>query len=163
MKTSTASFMGCSRSGKGKMFYGIPEKRLALLRDIASDRELSASVNVDCLVEFTCIYIKHARQLAKAGEKDSARDWFRFFRNSQILNLLSSVCPSQKVTQLTEDLNFLGLECHPLDVPAVQTDLESINRCLMEILTHVKEKPFKKETVRQFNKRGASNFRLVFG
>jgi hypothetical protein len=69
---------------------------------------------------FTEIYLKAARRLARNGQKDEARNWLRFFRNSNILQILArqadpdSVLPMD-VPKLLTELSALESECHPLD------------------------------------------------
>jgi hypothetical protein len=144
------AFAGRSRAGKGKLFYGLTAAQIETAKQIRLDNSSSQSGQIRNLFTFSKIYIERARELAKCGQKDSARNWYRFFTNSQIVLLLEkSDCPGD-VKKLSEDLAFLGLECHPLEVPSFETDLESIRDCLTEILSHVKETSRKTKTVGRF-------------
>jgi hypothetical protein len=85
--------------------------------------------------KFTRRYVLHARDLAKSGQKDAARDWYRYFQNAQIVKILSAhnaVCDSSH-QELNEEIRLLGTECHPLDVVEWSTDIQAI-RAALEIL-----------------------------
>jgi hypothetical protein len=72
--------------------------------------------------------LSRARDLAKAGRKDEARDWTRFFQNSGILEILveHKALMEHEAKLLADSLHELQGECHPLDVPNYQTDLQAI-------------------------------------
>jgi hypothetical protein len=93
------------------------------------------------LRNFFSIHLERARDLAKAGRKDEARDWLRFFRNSGILGLLADehygVLDHKEKEWLTSSLRELESECHPLDVPNFQTDLQAIRGNLESISQHL--------------------------
>jgi hypothetical protein len=71
------------------------------------------------LAAFTRVYISHARDYVKGDNKDFARDLFRFISSAQILPLLkaSEAELFLDLDALQKDLDQLGRECHPLDVP----------------------------------------------
>lgn len=144
------SINGRAKAGNGKQFYGMTASHLAKLKTIRADSASGLRSHSDNLCQFTAMYVKHARDLAKTGFKDEARNWFRFFTNSQILTVLQDLPQTGDLAKLREDLNFLGLECHPLDVPSFTNDLSAICSCLTEILSHVQQTPLRKETVRRF-------------
>jgi len=100
---------------------------------------------------FTELYVARARDLARENQKDAARDWFRFFENSSVCKILESFPNAGDLPFLKQNLKQLGLECHPLDVPTFQTDLQAIRHAMAEILTHVQNKPSTIETVSRFN------------
>ncbi|HEY5296870.1 MAG TPA: hypothetical protein VIK59_03000 [Verrucomicrobiae bacterium] len=89
------------------------------------------------LRNFFTIYLERAHDLVKAGRKDDARDWLRFFRNSGILGLLADVehgvLAKQENEWLSCSLRDLETKCHPLDVPNFQTDLQAIRGQLEQI------------------------------
>jgi len=151
MKTTGtySTFTGNSLAGKGKLFYGLTPTMLDRIKLIRVDTESGPKGHTQNLYSFAAIYIKHARELAKCGQKDEARNWYRFFNNSQIVSILEDLACAGDLKNLREDLDFLGLECHPLDVPSFTTDLESIKHCLKEIFSHVEPTPRKTKTVRR--------------
>ena len=109
------------------------------------DRQLSLfavrdNPAIDCnsrlaqLALFSKIYAERALDLAKSGQKDSARNWSRFFEQSQILQSLScSGLSASDLTDLTACFKALHHACHPQDVPAWETDIEAIRGELVEI------------------------------
>jgi hypothetical protein len=80
-------------------------------------------------------YVMHARDLAKSGQKDAARDWFRYFENAQVLEIVAShnAVETSSVQNLKDELRQLGTECHPMDVADWSTDIQAI-RAALEIL-----------------------------
>lgn len=143
------TFAGRSRSASAKTFYGLTATQIEKLKLIRSDTANLQRVQSRSVFMFATIYIDRARDLARSGQKDSARNWYRFFSNSQIVALLGCLPCDGDLKKLAEDLAFLGLECHPLDVPSFETDLEAIRDCLTEILSHVKKAPRKTQPVRR--------------
>jgi hypothetical protein len=103
--------------------------------------EIHNQVRLWTLRNFFSIYIDRARDLAKEGRKDEARDWLRFFNNSGILGILSDgtsgVLTCQEEAHFKELLGKLNSECHPLDVPNYQTDLQAIRGHLEVISQHL--------------------------
>jgi hypothetical protein len=146
MNTAYSTFTGRSKSGRGKLPYGMTEKQMLRLSNARAD-QTSDELHAQNMLKFTEIYVQHARDLAKSGFKDEARNWFRFFNNSNIITVLGVLKAPGNLAQLREDLNFLGLECHPLEPSNFTTDIESIRNCLAEILTHVKKTPRKSKAV----------------
>jgi hypothetical protein len=102
----------------------------------------TTQVNLWVLRNFFAIYLDRARELAKDGKKDEARDWLRFFRNSGILNVLSDgtrgVLSRAEESLYRKNLEKLESECHPLDVPDFRTDLQAIRADLSEIKNHLR-------------------------
>lgn len=82
------------------------------------------------LRDFFGIYLRRAQDLAKAGQKDEARDWLRYFENSEIISLLSDenlgVLGACERKRFQKQLADLRVECHPQDVPDYRTDLQAI-------------------------------------
>jgi hypothetical protein len=108
------------------------------------DAELDAIAQYRGLLNFTQIYVEHARDLARSGKKDSARNWYRYFDNSRILKILAShnvTC--EKLSKLRGDLEQLKGECHPQDVPSWETDIQYIRSALEKIAANL---PRKRET-----------------
>lgn len=126
-------------TGNYTTFCGRPRALKPAGKPIQLSAQADLQVRLENMFNFAGIYIQRARDLAKAGKKDEARDWFRFFNNSQIIACLEKSGVTGDVKTLRENLNFLGLECHPLDTPDFSTDLQSIRNCLNEILSHVKK------------------------
>lgn len=86
------------------------------------------------LYRFTVFHIDSARDMAKCGQKDLARDWLRYFRNAGILQILSDAGLSREAfDELKASLRLLESECHPLDVPNFTTDLSEIRQRLTNI------------------------------
>ena len=85
---------------------------------------------------FTRRYVMHARDLARSGQKDVARDWYRFFSNAQAVQVLAGFGSVKDSTlkELAADIGQLGLECHPLDVADWKTDIQATRHCLEQIL-----------------------------
>jgi hypothetical protein len=95
--------------------------------------ELNSLMPQLCL--FTVIYAQRARDLARSGQKDSARNWSRFFSGACICEILAkSGCVGETdLTELKSVLKSLHEECHPDDVPAWETDIEAIRGTLENI------------------------------
>lgn len=104
------------------------------------DRQAGLQQHAVNMFNFTVRYIVHARDLARSGQKEEARNWCRFFENSQVLQVLESFPGVGDLFRLRGELNMLRTECHPLDVPGWQTDIQAIRYCLTEILNHVTQK-----------------------
>lgn len=99
---------------------------IAELRDYAANHpEITHRVHLGQCLQFVSIYVSHARDLAKDGQKDAAREWLRFLRSSHILDVLAH----EKA------------ECHPLDVPEYATDLQAIRAMLQQIFLKVSGQP----------------------
>jgi hypothetical protein len=156
MNTAYSTFTGRRRAA-GKPFYGMTAENLKRLNSVREDNSLSLSCHAENLFTFAGIYIQHARDLAKSGFKDEARNWYRFFNNAKIVSVLGELKVTGDVAKLREELNLLGLECHPMEPGSFTTDIEAIRSCLTEILSHVKKTPRKTKTVRQLDNRRAVN------
>lgn len=129
----------------------ISNERVDAIKKIGVENPEALRNYANNLFRFSEIHIARARDLAKSGQKDQARDWYRFFRNSSVMQLLAELPCGGHVPTLRENLDFLGLECHPLDVPDWTTDIAAIRHCMTEILAHVQKKHRKYKTVRRFN------------
>lgn len=139
MKYGYSTFLGRPKE-TGRVGYGMTAKKALQLQQIGKDSAASCAARAENLYLFTEIYIKHARDLARSGQKDEARNYFRFFNNSQIVPLLELLKIPRDVVRLRDELSMLGLECHPLEPANFTTEIESIHGVLNEILTHVKAK-----------------------
>jgi hypothetical protein len=125
-----------AKAGQGKAwFYGLNPARLAAVRARVQDGSAEAVVNLRAMFEFTEIYLGHARDLAKAGQKDAARNWVRFFECSHVLDVLADA--AFDVSGLRGLLTEVSAGCHPEDVPSWETDMQAIRATLNEILFHV--------------------------
>lgn len=148
---ATVSVGNRAKAGQGKMPWGITETMTKRILAIRADSASGLKSHAANLYQFTAQYIAHARDLARSDQKDAARDWYRYFENSQVLSVLESFSGCGDLARLRLELKQLGLECHPLDVPGWQTDIQAIRHCLTEILTYVTQKPSTNKTVRRFN------------
>jgi len=93
------------------------------------------------------IAVKRAREMARGGKKDEARDWLRFIENSQIVSLLGfyrGTIPID-VAGLRNDLDALRAECHPeahadhsSDNSEIRASLDSIAFGILTILKNQK-------------------------
>jgi hypothetical protein len=99
--------------------------------------------------KFTRRYVMHARDLARSGQKDAARDWHRYFTNAQVVKILSphNAAPDSNASELAQEISELGGECHPLDVPDWTTDIQAIRKCLEIIVENLPQKNLKPKTV----------------
>jgi len=148
---------------RGKFFYGMTAAQAARLQDIGNDESAKYLAHCKNLYTFTALYIQHARDLAKSGQKDEARNWFRFFTNAQIVSVLSDLKSCGDIAKLRDELNFLGLECHPLEPASFTTDIQAIRACLTEILSHVQNKSLKTKTVGRTNRSRTGHRKLGTG
>ena len=146
-----------AKPGEGKEPFGISPRKLKMLTAIRADTSQGLKAHSENLYSFTEIHIGRARELAQAGKKDEARDWFRFFTNANIVPLLVDLPCAGDVSKLADELKLLGTECHPLDVPSFATDLQAIRACMAEILSYVKNDSQKTESFRRSNHRRAEH------
>ena len=79
-------------------------------------------------MQFTELLVSHGRDYAKENQKDFARDVVRYVRNGRLLQILSAL--GADVSRLETSVNWLGLECHPEDVPDFKPDLVAIRASL---------------------------------
>ena len=137
-------------SGTKKSVYGLtPEKIASLVAAGANEANFSKS-----LYQFTAQFVQHARDLAKTGQTDEARNWSRFFVNSHVVDVLKNLPKSGDLSALAESINFLSLECHSENKPDYTTDLEAIRGCLNEII----EKLNRNETTTKYTTPAPSVF-----
>lgn len=109
--------------------------RIAKLRQrLAGDSEIAHRVHLGQCSMFLKFAIEHARDLAKSNAKDEARQWFKFIRNSRLLDILEHECVECDMAEMRNQLSLLGGECHPLDVPDLTNDLAAIRGHLEELL-----------------------------
>lgn len=131
-----------------KPAHGMTVAKSDSLHAIGQDQELKHQVNFLSLLNFSQIYVRHARDLAKAGQKDDARNWLRFFQNSKLVEILayqtSTVIPAGDLKKLSDDLKLLNGECHPLDVPDWAIDIQAIRAQLDYIIENL---PVKKNSL----------------
>lgn len=123
-----------------KRISALSDKKLDELQRLGQDSELTNRVNFQSLINFSRIYIHHARDLARSGQKDEARNWLRFFQNSQLVAILAyqvpGAIPVSELKTLSDDLKLLNGECHPLDQADWTTDIEAI-RSQIELLIKI--------------------------
>jgi hypothetical protein len=121
-----------AKPGHGKQ----PQITLTLqkhLQQVRSNESLDQKANLSALHRFTRIFVSHARDLAKAGKKDAARNWCHFFEGARIEEIVSSHNAADG-SSLRSDINQLRGECHPDDVISNETDLQFIRSALEQIL-----------------------------
>ena len=94
----------------------------------------SEPLPVDLLIEiknllcFAQLHADAARQMARAGFKDNARDWFRYLLNSRICEI--GQLAGQDCKGLRETLTALEHECHPHEPLKLSGELRSTERIL---------------------------------
>lgn len=131
--------MTCRTTGMGNRAKRTPLDGLTEAREyLANHPEITQRLRFQQCLNFAHSFIGHARDLAKTDKKDEARDWWRFFENSHILEILEH--EKFDVSDLRADLTQLKTECHPLDVPNFSNDLTAIRNMLEIILREVKGK-----------------------
>ena len=156
MNTGYSTFTGRSKSVR--LSYGITNKQAESLKAIGQASK--PALIAQNLFEFTSLYVKHARDLAKSGFKDEARCWSRYFENSQVLTILETSVFTGDLKLLREEMNFLHLECHPMEPQSFTTDIEAIRHCLTEILSYVK-KTTTKAKAKPFYRTGRTHYRPI--
>jgi len=119
----------------GKL-HGMTPAQLRRLESIRDNHEIAKASNLDALASFTQQFISHARDLARSGQKDAARNWLRFFVNSRIAEIIS-VHDARAGAAIKSGLNSLRGEVHPQDVAVWETDIQHIRDSLTEILNHL--------------------------
>jgi len=105
---------------------------LKRIEHVRSNEEANQASDLDALHRFTEIFISRARDLAKAGKKDSARNWLHFFEGARIEQTLRAHNPAQ-AAGLSEKLTQLRGDCHPAESVSHETDLQFIRAALEQI------------------------------
>jgi hypothetical protein len=128
-----------ARPGKGKLAWGLGEGKLAELSALGKNEDVRKHSVATAFFQFTKIYVGHARDLAKSGQKDDARNWHRYFENARVVEMLSTqnAFENSTIEKLKHEIQQLGTECHPLDVADWQTDIEAIRHCLEHIVKNL--------------------------
>jgi hypothetical protein len=129
-----------AKAGMGRTPFGISADTAKRLSAIRADTSADFHLHLRSLYQFTQSFMDHARDLAKSGYKDEARNWWRYFSSSRVINLLKTFPAAGDCAVLEKSLKLLQLECHPADVPSWTTDIEAIRFCLSSILSHVENK-----------------------
>lgn len=83
--------------------------------------------------------IERARQKAKEGKKDEARDWYRFIFQANIIGVLEA--GGWKVELLRDHLKLLGDECNPNTQNCLKGELERIADSLDVIKNFIMRSP----------------------
>ena len=91
------------------------------------------------LESMTTARLSLARQQAREGQKDPARDWYRFFEQSQILKLLEAT--GRDVSALRNEMNLLRDECHPAQENSNKGELQRIADALEILTDYIMDKP----------------------
>jgi hypothetical protein len=141
-----------AKAGKGKTPFGLPARKLAELTALRQNEDFQKTAIETAFFNFTQRFVGHARDLARSGQKDAVRNWYRYFENARVVEIVRSHSPvkDSSVKELKHAISELGTQCHPLDVPDWETDIQAIRHCL-EILV---------ENLPRKSSRGASAFRL---
>ena len=122
------------KRGTGKPSYGRSETQIRKLQEIHQDDKIHEAVCIHSLHQFTEIFIEHARDLARSGQKDSARNWYRYFTNSGIVEVVR-LHDAGASSSLRDKLANLCSECHPEEPANWETDIHEIRDALREIIT----------------------------
>ncbi len=129
-----------AKRGFGKYTLQQNAKLQKIRQQIESKPEISASIAFEALYQFTELFIDHARCLARSGKKDAARNWYRYFDNSRVVEIIR-LHNTVGASKITVGLSNLKTECHPADVPGWETDIQEIRDALREILSEVSARP----------------------
>jgi hypothetical protein len=80
------------------------------------------------LFNSTALAVNRARDMARGGRKDEARDWYRFISNAEITSLLCHYKGPIPIDlgKLKNDLEKLADECHPASHPDNSSDMAAI-------------------------------------
>ena len=126
--------------------YGLTEKRQRELFELSQDCELKRLHRFKVLYETTVRAALHAMDLCKADKKDAARNWHRYFMQSEILLILteSGILPESKIIDLKLLLLQLRDACHPDDRLSPETDIQHIRQMLEKLVEHAEhnQSPF---------------------
>jgi hypothetical protein len=87
----------------------------------------------------TICVMKKARDKAKEGHKDEARDWYRYLIQSDIIGILRR--NGWPVQSLDDELKMLCDECHPCNEVSLKGDLERIADSLDALKNFIMPKP----------------------
>ena len=89
--------------------------------------------------------LARAIELCRLGRKDEARDWCRFFEQSNMLALLASF--QVDVEKLSEQMRTLKDECHPDSHPHLKTEIEEIRSTLEDLKNQLAAESANREPV----------------
>lgn len=126
-----------SKAGQGKHPWGLSPTMLARIQEARNDTQGQKKTYVDSLHQHTERFVRHARDLARSGQKDSARNWYRYFQNARVVEVIrgdDAVEPSS-VDRLAKEIHDLGRECHPFDAADWETDIQAIRADLKKIVS----------------------------
>ena len=121
---------------KFSLAYGMTEKKYLQLQKLGHDAQTNPACDIDTLAQFTGLFIKHAFDLSRSGEKDSARNWLRYFQNARITEVVASYDRS-KGSAIGSALRQLNTACHPEETASWETDIQEIRDALRQILTQL--------------------------
>lgn len=102
------------------------------LQQVRSNEDASQKADIAALHRFTEIFVSHARELARAGKKDAARNWCHFFDGARIEEIIRPH-NAANAASLRQKINFLRGECHPEDIVSNETDFQFIRSALEQI------------------------------
>lgn len=116
--------------------HGMTASKQQELFAIGQNPQLRRNSDFNALHSMTVVFLRHAIDLVKANKKDSARNWYRYFDQSQIYRVLhdSGAVNESKLTELRLLLTELKYQCHPEDRINLETDLQEIRAMLVRLL-----------------------------
>ena len=120
--------------------YGLTAKKQLELFALVQNPQLKRRSHYISLHDNSRRYALHAVELAKAGDKDAARNWHRYFEQSSIHDLLkeSGEIPDNQIAEFRLLLADLKNLCHPQEQISLETDLLHI-RAMLERLVELNE------------------------
>jgi hypothetical protein len=102
---------------------------------------MSLEQRLTILRDFTVLQLDRAVDMAEGGDKDTAREWVKYFENSRVIELLSDdehgVLSACERNRLLKQLAKLRTECHPADLHDYKSDLAAIRGELSRITKHL--------------------------
>jgi len=157
-----------AKAGRGKIPYGLTQPmllRIAELRDVSQRPKNRLGHDLKRLFEQAVSLISDGCDMAREGEKDRARNWWRFFTNANVVQIfenpltqkIAGISPAQ-FKQFSDELYRLKTCCHPDDLQDWNSDIAAIRQSLEEILKQV-SRPKKRSTKNQFPSLGRNSLR----
>lgn len=115
---------------------------LARIEEARNDPETHKKSNLNSFFQHTEAFVRHARDLARSGKKDTARNWYRYLQNARVVEVIhtSNFVKPSSVEKLRQEIMNLGIECHPLDAPNWETDIQVIRSELEKIVVMLTSK-----------------------
>lgn len=119
--------------------------------DFKLSPEQELRLHVREMYEWTVAMIRHARDLANAGKKDAARNYWRFLFNGRFVEVACSdhvgVISQIEAQKIRSELWALKGECHPFEAADYETDIQAIRASLDKILLHLNGGAFEQKDI----------------